>query len=124
MLTAAAFIADQMRMLSDARIEDDEGFPALKSAMEKLTTQQVTDSINRMLEKNASLLDEEKSAEFMRIFGGGRFVDGVYVPLRNEKIKEALRLQYSETPFSQESSVIEVPDEDTEGQQTEPGEHA
>jgi hypothetical protein len=92
LLTAAAFIADQMRALANARIEDDDASLELKSAMEKLTAPQITDSINRVLETNSSLLDEETSAEFMKIFGGGRIVDGQYVPLRNEKIKEALRL--------------------------------
>jgi hypothetical protein len=90
-LMAAAFIADQMRALSSARIEDDASLE-LRSAMEKLTAAQLTDSVNRMLEANASLLDDETSAELMKIFGGGRLVDGQYVPLRNEKIKAALRL--------------------------------
>jgi len=40
----------------------------------------------------ASLLDDETSAGLMKVFGGGRFVDGQYVPLRNEKIKDVLRL--------------------------------
>lgn len=92
LLTAAAFIAEQVRMLSNARIEDDEAFPELQGAMRKLTTQQVTDSINRMLETNAFPLDEETSAAFMRVFGGGRVVDGQYVPLLNAKVKQALRL--------------------------------
>ncbi|MGI8755380.1 MAG: hypothetical protein ACR2MB_05870 [Acidimicrobiales bacterium] len=92
MLAAAAFIAEQVRMLSNARFEDDADFPELKSTMEKLTTQQVTDSINRMLETNSSLLEEETSIGLMRVFGGGRVVDGEYVPLRTEKIKDALRL--------------------------------
>jgi len=92
MLAASAFIAEQMRMLSNARLEDDADLPELQSAMEKLTAQQVTDSVNRMLEANTSLLDERASAEFMRMFGGGGIVDGQYVPVRNEKIKDALRL--------------------------------
>jgi hypothetical protein len=92
LLMAAAFIADQMRALSSARIEDDAASLELKRAMEKLTAPKITDSINRMLEANASLLDEETSVELMKIFGGGRIVDGQYVPLRNEKIKDALCL--------------------------------
>jgi hypothetical protein len=94
-LMAAAFIADQMRALSSARIEDDASLE-LQGAMEKLTVPQLTDSMNRMLETNAFLLDDETSAELMKIFGGGRFVDGQYMPLRNEKIKDALRLSDGE----------------------------
>lgn len=91
-LMAAAFIAEQLRRLSNARVEVEVGLPELDSAMEKLTAQQVTASINLMLEANASLIDEETSEQFMTIFGGGRFVEGQYVALRNEKIKDALRL--------------------------------
>lgn len=89
-LVAAAFIAEQMRVLSNARIEDAS--PELRNAMDKLTVSQLTESMNRMLEANASLLDDETSAGLMKIFGGGRFVHGQYVPLRNEKIKDVLRL--------------------------------
>ena len=92
MLAASAFIAEQIRMLSNAQVEDDGDLPELQSAMEKLTAQQVTDSVNRMLEANTSLLDDRASAEFMRMFGGGGIVDGQYVPLRSKKVKDALRL--------------------------------
>lgn len=92
LLRAAAFIADQMRTLSNARIEDDPTSRELASAMQKLTTPQIADSINRMLAADASLLDDETSADLMRIFGGGQTVDGQYVPLRPGKIKDALRL--------------------------------
>lgn len=69
LLAAAACIADQVRALVNARIEDDEASLELKRVMEKLTAPQITDSINRVLEADSSLLDEEVSAEFMKIFG-------------------------------------------------------
>ena len=89
-LVAAAFIAEQMRMLSNAHIEDASS--ELRNAMDKLTVPQLIDSMNRMLEANASLLDDATSAGLMKVFSGGRFVDGQYVPLRKEKIKDVLRL--------------------------------
>lgn len=97
MLAASAFIAEQVRMLANARIEDDADLPELQNAMQKLTDQKVTDGLNRMLEANTSLLDDRWSAEFMRVFGGGAMVDGQYVPLRNERVKDALRLTDGET---------------------------
>lgn len=90
-LMAAAFIADQMRHLSNAHIEDGASLE-LQSAMEKLTVPQLTESLNRMLEADASLLDHETSAQLLKLFGGGQVVDGQYLPLRNDKIKAALRL--------------------------------
>jgi hypothetical protein len=91
-LMAASIIADRMRALSNSRIEDDAHLPELESAMEKLSTQQVTDAINRMLAANTSMLDDETSGIFGRIFGGGHVVDGGYVPLRSDRIKKALSL--------------------------------
>ena len=99
MLAAAAFIAQQMRELSNARIEDDPALPALRHAMEHLTTQQVTDSINRMLESNTHQLDDALSAQLMTLFGGGgRDVDGEYIPLRNDRVREVLRMPLDQPP--------------------------
>ena len=90
-MLAAAVIADNMRALSNAQLDD--GVAAeLQSALEKLTVPQITDSLNRMLESESTLLGEQASAELMQIFGGGCAVEGKYVPLRNDRIREALRL--------------------------------
>lgn len=90
-LMAAAFIADELRALSSAQIED--GSPAeLRKAIERLTAPQLTESLNRVLEADASLLDDRTSAELMNLFGGGRTSDGQYVPLLHDNVKEALSL--------------------------------
>ncbi|MCI4064033.1 hypothetical protein MRQ36_16090 [Micromonospora sp. R77] len=91
-MIAAAFIADQIRTLSRARVEDADAPPELKSALERLSALDLTDTLNRMLEANSSLLSDETTAALMKIFEGGRFVEGEYLPLRNDKIKDALRL--------------------------------
>ena len=92
MLAASAFIAEQRQILSNARLEDQGELPELQRAMEQLASPDVTDRINRMLEANPSLLDERASAQFMQMFGGGAVVDGVYVPIRSERIKDAFHL--------------------------------
>lgn len=93
MLVAAAIFEEKKRILSNVRIEEGgDGFLELKSAIQELTTQQVAEFINPMLEANPDLLDEETSVEFMKRFGGGRNVDGQYVPVSSKKVKEALRL--------------------------------
>lgn len=91
MLAAAAFIADQIRSLRNARF-DDADMAELGSAMDRLTTREVADTVNRMLERDPALLDESTSTELMRIFGGGRHVGGHYVPIRTERVREALSL--------------------------------
>lgn len=94
---AAAFIADEIRKLSNTCIKDDSEFLELKATMEKLVTQQVTDSINLILEQKSYILDEKTSLTFFKYFGGGGFVDGKYVSLQNEKVKEALSFYKAET---------------------------
>jgi hypothetical protein len=79
-LVAAALIADQMRRLSHARIEDvDEARPELTEAVENLSAQQVAERISWMLESRVALLDDETVSAFMRVFATGRFVAGQYV---------------------------------------------
>ncbi len=81
-----------MRELRIAQIEDDVPLE-LHSAMEKLTTVHLTERLNRMLEADASVANDETSAKLMHKFGGGgRTVQDEYVPLRNDDIKDALRL--------------------------------
>lgn len=68
MLAAGAFKDEQLRILSDARIEDGDGVLEAQSAMEQLTPRQFADRITLMLEANPSLLDNDTSAELMRVF--------------------------------------------------------
>ena len=68
MLAAGAFKEEQLRILSSARIEDGDALLETQSTMEQLTPQQFADRIKLMLEANPSLLDEETSAELMRVF--------------------------------------------------------
>lgn len=91
MMLAAAVIADNMRALSKAQLEDGAS-SELHSALVKLTVPQVTDSLNRMLEKDKALLGERASADLLKVFGGGCVVEGQYLPLRNDRIVETLRL--------------------------------
>lgn len=108
MLAAAAFIADQIRTLKNARI-DDADMAELSRAMDRLMTQQVTDCINQVLERDASLLDAKTSNDFMRVFGGGREVDGQYIPIQNERIRDALRLTPGETNDDGDGSRASAP---------------
>ncbi|AUZ34995.1 hypothetical protein C3B78_11355 [Arthrobacter sp. PGP41] len=70
MLAAGAFKDEQLRILSSARIEDDDALLETQGTMEQLTPQQFADRIKLMLEANPSLLDEETSAELRRVFSG------------------------------------------------------
>lgn len=113
-MMAASIIADRMRALSNARIEDDAELPELRAAIEKLTTQQVTDSINQMLQSDSSLLDPDTRVIFSGIFGGGQDDEGEYVPITIESVRDALALPKFEKPFASESEEDD-PDDEADG---------
>lgn len=68
MLAAGAFKDEQLRILTSAKIEDDHTLDPKKSSP-RLTSQQFVDRIRLMFEANPLLLDEETSAELIRVFG-------------------------------------------------------
>lgn len=92
MLLTGAFRDEQWKMLSTARVEGADALPVLQRAMAQLSPQQVAERIQLMLAAHPSLLDEETSTRLMEILGGAQIVDGEYMPVRIEKIKEAPRL--------------------------------
>ncbi|MFF0129707.1 hypothetical protein ACFYTG_28975 [Streptomyces mirabilis] len=79
-LAAEEFADRQKRMLSNARIEDEDIPPEFEGA------------IKLALEGNASLLDEGTRAAVMQFLAGARIADGEHLPPRQEEIKGALRL--------------------------------
>jgi len=74
-LMARLFSDGQLRMLREARIEDETGSLELGPAMATLTPEQLGDSITLMLEANPSLLDGETLVEIGKILGVGRAND-------------------------------------------------
>lgn len=77
-LMAREFSEEQVRMVSNAHIEDDDNFVELKRAFDELTPQQVANII-KTVEVNPLFLDGETLTELGRVRGG------------NEKINEKLR---------------------------------
>ncbi|EGE43794.1 hypothetical protein GTY83_22315 [Streptomyces sp. SID4928] len=78
-LAARAFSEEQLRIVSDAHIEDDDGFVELKHAVDELTPRQAADIVKK-LEVNPLLLDSEALTELVKALR------------ENEKINERLRL--------------------------------
>lgn len=94
-LIAAACIAEQIRALSGVRLEseDSERVELLSGAIRQLSTQWIADGINRLLESDTALLDEETVDQFMKLFKGARIPGQGYAPIRVEQLQEALRLE-------------------------------
>ncbi len=90
-MLAAAVIADNMRALSAAQIDDDLSVN-LQAAIEKLSVPEITASLNRVLQSGSPAIDERASNELKRIFGGDQVITGDFEPLRNERVKEILRI--------------------------------
>ena len=85
-MLARAFSDEQIKMLRSARIEDTDGYRALKRSMKLSTPDEVEGLVNRMLEGNPSLLDEI----FVKLFQGEILGDAPSLAPRSESHKEAL----------------------------------
>jgi hypothetical protein len=91
-LVARLFSEEQLRVLRNARIEDDRAALGLASAMETLTPQQLGKSITLMLEAHPSWPDEETLAELERILERRGRGDGEHVLSTRGQINRALGL--------------------------------
>lgn len=91
MLIAAAEFAEHDRALKNARIVDDPKYVELRKYRAQLTSELAVDRTNRILELNLSASDMSARAKLMQIFGGGQIVNGFYVPLKVENVREALQ---------------------------------
>lgn len=68
MLFAGAFAQEQMRVLSIARIDEQQAVLEKPSASETLTPQQFVERVKLMLEAHPELLSEETSAQLVKAF--------------------------------------------------------
>lgn len=95
-MSCAMYMASEIRKISNVVVNNEvigeERLLEWKFAMEKLTTQTVTDSINRILEGNVLSMNETDMQRIAVLMGDTMITNGVYVPIKNEKVKEALRL--------------------------------
>lgn len=85
-LVARHFSDMQLRLLRDARIQDEGGARELAKAMESLTPQQLEESITLMLDANPSWPDEDTLAQLRNMLDGDR-ADSLYSAVRNEQTK-------------------------------------
>jgi hypothetical protein len=91
-VVARLYSEEQLRILSNAQIEDDGTALELASAMQTFTPQQLGESITLMLEANPAWPDKETLAELERILERRSRGDGGYVLVRSGGINEPLRL--------------------------------
>lgn len=95
-MCCAMYMANEIRKLSNVVIKNEkinrEYLLEWKLSMEKLTTQTVTDNINRILESDVLSMKETEIELITILMGDSLIADGVFVPIKNEEIKKALRL--------------------------------
>ncbi|WP_340504880.1 hypothetical protein [Bifidobacterium breve] len=90
-------LAKDIRELSSANIQesafDEKTKLELRQTMEKLTTQNVTDLINKALERNIPLLEKQEKFDAWSALLGKMTSDGKFVPLRSDALRTALSLE-------------------------------
>lgn len=91
-LVARLFSEEQLRVLRNARIEDDGPELELVRAVETLTPQQLGESLRLMLEVNPSWPDEETLAELAEVLARSSEGDGDFVPVRRGRLNMLPRL--------------------------------
>jgi len=94
-MCAAMYMANEIRQLSKATLKDEERL-VWETTMEKLATQSVTDGINRILEGNVLSLDKMQTKTLTEYLGDALIVDGIFAPIENTRIKEALLVHPSD----------------------------
>lgn len=89
----SAILSAKIRKLSGSRIRDEgdrtEVYIEGQEVIEKLSTTDFVNSINRILVNNPSLL-EEKSTSLIEILGRNLIINDQFVPIEKNKFKEAL----------------------------------
>lgn len=93
-MCAAMYMASEIRQLSNAVLKDEDRL-TWSVTLEKLTTQSVTDGINCILEREVLALDETQIKSLNEYFGGDIIVNGVFTPIEDRRIREALLVQQS-----------------------------
>ena len=88
-MCAAMYMASEIRQLTNATLKDEDRL-AWGATLEKLTTQSVTDGINRILEGKVLALDAAQAKTLTECLGEALIVNGALVPIENRRIKEAL----------------------------------
>ena len=95
-LVARYVSEEHLRVLRNARIEDDGAAQELASAMEALTPEQLAESITLMLEANPSWAEVKTLAELEEIVERRSRGEGEHAPVRSEPTKKALHPPRSE----------------------------
>lgn len=95
-MCAAMYMASEIRQLTNVTLKDEDRL-AWGATLEKLTTQSVTDGINRILEGKVLALDAEQAKTLAECLSGTLVVNGAFVPIGNERIKEALLVHPQES---------------------------
>jgi hypothetical protein len=91
-LLAASIIADRVRTRPEDDTAVDAFLPELAAAMDRLTSAPVVDAVNRALTGGAARFPDGTLTIVRDVFGAGSTADGGFVPLRIERVADALRV--------------------------------
>lgn len=91
-LLAASIIADRVRTRPEEDASVDARVPQLAAAMDRLAAPVVVDAVNRALAGDTARFPDSTRAIVRDVFEGGYVSENGYVPVRVERVTDALRV--------------------------------
>ena len=101
----ASMLADRIKKLSNARITDQDiagGYLGWQETVNKLTSRELIDSVNRVLEGDVELFDQMQIANMELILGRKLYENGQYVPIDAAEFREKLMPESTDNGFCDE----------------------
>lgn len=92
----ASMLAERIKKLSTAKIADDGitgGYLGWQETVNRLSSQELIDGVNRILEGDVTLFDAAQIANLELILGRNLYESGQYVPIESSEFRERLMPQ-------------------------------
>lgn len=89
----ASMLAERINKLSNARISDDGivgGYLGWQEAVNRLSSEDLIDGVNRILEGDIQLFDRMQIASLEQVLGRKLYEDGRYIPIVASEFRERL----------------------------------
>lgn len=95
----ASMLAERIKKLSTAKIADDGitgGYLGWQETVNRLSSQELIDGVNRILEGDVKLFDAAQIANLELILGRNLYENGQYIPIESSEFRQRLMPQIND----------------------------